>query len=377
VGTGGRRDAAGIAAFGRCGGLSHECVEDGPCVDCAPELSCNRINAYHYQCEPQRPEPVQLSAARSESEGASAALAATEEPPLPVGARRQYPRPRWAACGGINTSGCGKDEACFTCADPTFSCKRGSEYYYQCEPNQGGQEGPPPLPGDAVKRWAPCGGLNTAGCMKDEACFTCEDPTFSCLRQSEWYWGCQPEQPVAPPLPSPGDTVARWAQCGGVNTAGCGKDEACFTCEGSPEFSCRRQSEWYWGCQPEQPPAPKPPLPGDAVANWAACGGLNTAGCMKDEACFTCKDPAFMCSRQSEWYYGCQPAAQFVPQAAARPSATPQTEPTDAADANLGEENGDVGEDWAPIVLGEPPKPKNREVGVLGAPRGVTASNGP
>jgi len=84
-----------------------------------------------------------------------------------------------------------------------------------------------------------------------------------------------------------------------------------------------------------------------------------------------------MCSRQSEWYYGCQPAAQFVPQAAARPSATPQTEPTDAADANLGEENGDVGEDWAPIVLGEPPKPKNREVGVLGAPRGVTASNGP
>ena len=41
----------------------------------------------------------------------------------------------WQPCGGINTPGCGKEEACFTCADPKFSCKRVSKYYYQCNPN--------------------------------------------------------------------------------------------------------------------------------------------------------------------------------------------------------------------------------------------------
>ena len=304
-GTGGRPGASGIAAWGRCGGYSHECAEDGPCMDCAPKLSCNRVNAYHYQCEPQGREPVTLSAVRSETDAPQAGAA--EAAPAAVA--------RWQPCGGINTPGCGKDEACFTCADPTYSCKRGSEYYYQCEPNQGGQEGAPPLPGDAVKRWAACGGVNTAGCGKDEACFTCEDPEkFSCDRQSEWYWGCQPAAQPAPAAPSPGDAVARWAACGGMNTPGCGKDEACFTCEDPEKFSCDRQSEWYWGCHPTQPgQSEKPPLPGDPVERWAPCGGLNTAGCSKDEACFTCKDPTFTCFRQSEWYYGCMPEQPPAP----------------------------------------------------------------
>merc|ERR1712078_356277 len=163
---------------------------------------------------------------------------------------------------------------------------------------------------------APCGGLNTAGCSKDEACFTCNDPTWACFRQSEWYYGCMPEQPPAPKPPAPGDAVARWAACGGMNTPGCGKDEACFTC-GDPTFSCDRQSEWYWGCRPEDSTV-APPAPGDSVKRWAACGGMNTAGCDKDEACFTCEGDGFSCLRQSEWYWGCQPA-QGRPQVS-RPS---------------------------------------------------------
>merc|ERR1719396_337673 len=100
---------------------------------------------------------------------------------------------------------------------------------------------------------------------KYEACFTCKDPTFTCFRQSEWYYGCMPEQPPAPKPPAPGDAVARWAACGGMNTPGCGKDEACFTC-GDPTFSCDRQSEWYWGCRPAQgrPQVSRPSVPSDS-----------------------------------------------------------------------------------------------------------------
>jgi hypothetical protein len=274
----------------------------------------------------------------------------------------------------MNTPGCGKDEACFTCEDPEkFSCDRQSEWYWGCRPKQPEQSEKPPLPGDPVDRWAPCGGLNTAGCGKDEACFTCKDPTFTCSRQSEWYYGCMPEQPAAPKPPAPGDAVARWAACGGMNTPGCGKDEACFTC-GDPTFSCDRQSEWYWGCRPEDSTI-APPAPGDSVKRWAACGGMNTAGCDKDEACFTCEGDGFSCLRQSEWYWGCQPS-QTRPQVS-RPSIPSGGQTADpvaasngsAASESIGEKQvaptgpGQETEDWGSIVLGQPPE--NGAVGEL------------
>merc|ERR1719160_318224 len=129
----------------------------------------------------------------------------------------------------------------------------------------------------------------------------------------------------APADPAPGGSlppVGAWAACGGESTAGCGKDEACFSCtsSGGRSYMCDRQSQWYWQCIPgtSSTPAPVPavpapaPSPAGSKAPWAACGGLSTAGCQRDDDCFSCRSngrQSFGCTRQSEWYWQCAPGA--------------------------------------------------------------------
>merc|ERR1719161_3424629 len=129
----------------------------------------------------------------------------------------------------------------------------------------------------------------------------------------------------APADPAPGGSlppVGAWAACGGESTAGCGKDEACFSCtsSGGRSYMCDRQSQWYWQCIPgtSSTPAPVPavpapaPSPAGSKAPWAACGGLSTARCQRDDDCFSCRSngrQSFGCTRQSEWYWQCAPGA--------------------------------------------------------------------
>merc|ERR1719313_1038434 len=117
----------------------------------------------------------------------------------------------------------------------------------------------------------------------------------------------------APADPVPGGSlppVGAWAACGGESTAGCGKDEACFSCtsSGGRSYMCDRQSQWYWQCIPgtSSTPAPVPavpapaPSPAGSKAPWAACGGLSTAGCQRDDDCFSCRSngrQSFGCTR--------------------------------------------------------------------------------
>merc|ERR1719313_2926404 len=152
-----------------------------------------------------------------------------------------------------------------------------------------------------------------------------------------------PADPV-PADPVPGGSlppVGAWAACGGESTAGCGKDEACFSCtsSGGRSYMCDRQSQWYWQCIPgtSSTPAPVPavpapaPSPAGSKAPWAACGGLSTAGCQKDDNCFSCRSngrQSFGFTRQSEWYWQCAPGAGTAP--APGPGPTPATPATPA-----------------------------------------------
>ena len=89
--------------------------------------------------------------------------------------------------------------------------------------------------------------------------------------------GSKVTQGAPAPGAQPPSPVGAWAACGGLNTAKCDKDEACFSCRssGGQSYTCDRQSQWYWQCTPDTPgprmPPPLPPAPaGPGVQDWTA-----------------------------------------------------------------------------------------------------------
>lgn len=221
-----------VPEFFICGGMGDACPLSNRelCVDaqyvvCAPGNSCVRQSKWYWQCLPHvSPAPAPHSSGRRLQAGAFAAqtpaasrLGQMPDPqpsivPAPSGSRA----PDYGQCGGAGSSCPLANKAqCIDlqyldCASGTFQCVRQNQWYWQCTPRPTSQPGVPVPPaygpvraqpptqlvqaGSSVPDYFQCGGAgetcplaNRQQCT-DAQYLNCTSESFSCMRQSTWYW---------------------------------------------------------------------------------------------------------------------------------------------------------------------------------------------
>ncbi|BDA47750.1 probable glycyl-glycine endopeptidase ALE-1 at C-terminar half [Coccomyxa sp. Obi] len=355
----------------QCGGQGGSCplADRSKCIDtqylnCASDsLQCVRQSEWYWQCLPKAahaPQPLPKAAVAPVPYSGRRHLLADAPPLLGPQPAAQAPRAEYLQCGGAgntcplaNRTLC-TDSAYLQCAPGTI-CTRLSQWYWQClapAPHTPGRrlhaqapraeaptlaEGPvhaeapwarapkaeapmhakPPMPAEAPKAEAPM----RAEAPRAESPMRAEAPMPKAGAV---------EAPHPAPLPRAG--VPEYAQCGGAGES-CPlsdrklcKDTQYLTCA-AEGFHCQRQSRWYYQCLPEIAPAPHVSggrrLQQQAAAKhsvvtpipeWLQCGGagdtcpLANRTLCTDSQYLQCA-PGTFCTRLSNWYWQCLPAA--------------------------------------------------------------------
>jgi hypothetical protein len=189
-----------------------------------------------------------------------------------------------------------------TCSNSKFACKRITEWHWQCEQGSGSAESKPntnienkpntnnggntntntntqPAGGSTkpIADYQQCGGKG-GSCNDFKSCtdtawpnIKCANPSFACLRITEWHWQCEQSKDSKPntntntgansntnaggneskPLGG-GSALAKWQQCGGK-----GGDCSKWSCVDGPfpgtsclsGSSCQKETQWYYQCR--------------------------------------------------------------------------------------------------------------------------------
>lgn len=237
---------------------------DNPKAVCPQGYTCVRMDEWYSQCRPSQTEVTAGSApATLQEASAQSGLPAIQAAQLSL----------WSQCGGFGSCGghfpC-SDTAWTTASCPTgSSCMRSDKWFWQCRPDQTAAAAAAAATGStrilhsspgAVSRlglWQQCGGKGTCGgnspCADQAWATVACSPGSSCMRKSEWFHQCRPDQPAT--AAAAAATLTLWAQCGGKGSCS-GPNGPCAdnAWTKGPQCplgsSCVRLSAWFWQCKP-------------------------------------------------------------------------------------------------------------------------------
>ena len=250
-----QQDYPAVAPYNACGGLTnHACELDSACAPCLPDelgtkFECVKGNAYFYQCLPAEDQSGEEQSSEEQSGEEQ-----DQEEDIEYDAVANY-----GTCGGLSEHPCGLDEACSGCISDNFVCQRGNAYYWQCRPDEGGDDNQ--NGGESGESGEEQSSEEQSGEEQDQEEDQNESPNEDVNEENDEndendeneVNEVNEENEVNENGNQSDDVefgaVGNYATCGGLSEHPCGLDEACSECI-NDNFVCQRGNAYYWQCRP-------------------------------------------------------------------------------------------------------------------------------